>query len=172
MPWACYKEVRGNLIKVAITLDHVLHGLISWQCCYSGLYWTSKSFSLLSTLGWDPHVAHKAAAVEQNVWRWGACVCPARSLEVCLCTCSGLASWTECSFVAGTRAVFRLCIVPSGTAPKDPSCVHRGVWCELSDEQDRSGDLPRTHIPDPDWNGNVDTHEALHSLCLPPAAVW
>lgn len=94
-------EGRRHLINVTMALDHVLHVLIIWQCCYSGFYWTSQSLSLLRAGGWVLCVAHKAATVEQNIWRWEPDVCPAHTLEVCLCTYSGLVPWTECSFVAG-----------------------------------------------------------------------
>lgn len=48
-------------------------------------------------------------------------------------------------------------------------CPHHDALCELGDEQERSGDLPWAHIPDPRRKGNVDTQEARHSLRLPPA---
>lgn len=37
---------------------------------YSGLSWMSQTLSLLRAVGWVLRVAHKATAVEQNIWRW------------------------------------------------------------------------------------------------------
>lgn len=145
------------------------HALITWQCCYSGLYWKSQSLSLLSAVGWVLCVAHKAATVEQNIWRWEPGIRPVHDLEVCLHTYSGLAPWMRCSFVAGAGC-HELCSwwASSHLALPKGILLVCGVSWVMSKEV--SWDLPQTHIPDPTWNGDVDTHEALHSLHLPPAA--
>lgn len=156
----------GHFINVTVALDHAL---IIWQCCYSGLYWTSRSLSLLSTVGpmCGPQ-GHTCRAKHLEVRTWGLpCVC-FRGLSAYLLRFGPMDRMLPCGWSGLSWAVLLVGIVPSATAQRDPSCPHSDARCELGEEQEWSGDLP--HVPDPNRNDNVDTDKALHSLHLPPAA--